>query len=175
MTGIDLYPISKFMGNSEGEKPFKFIIPNYQRGYRWGKEQVEELLSDLCEFYQDTTKNPKEIYCMQPLVVCEKTDTNENREEETSYVVVDGQQRLTTLYILFRTISEIDKKDVFTISYDSRPESKDYLNDGLFLELHTFAILPIWLSGQNSHLLQSQNHRIHPSACNTYICIHSLH
>ena len=37
-----------------------FFIPAYQRGYRWGKQQVTELLSDICEFSQKA-KNSEEF------------------------------------------------------------------------------------------------------------------
>lgn len=45
-----------------------FFIPNYQRGYRWTKQQVVDLLEDLYEFDQEPTEKQR-FYCMQPLVV----------------------------------------------------------------------------------------------------------
>jgi hypothetical protein len=63
----------------EKEKTFCFIIPSYQRGYRWDEKQVVKLLDDLFEFQvarkgKDLTVG--EFYCLQPIVVkkMEKND-----------------------------------------------------------------------------------------------------
>ena len=68
----------------------KYVIPEYQRGYRWGKEQVEDLLNDLYEFHKN--KGPNEFYCLQPIVV--------KKRDDNKYIVIDGQQRLTTLKMI---------------------------------------------------------------------------
>ena len=47
-----------------------FYIPDYQRGYRWTRRQVEDLLNDIFEFSQ---KENAGIYCLQPLVVIKKS------------------------------------------------------------------------------------------------------
>ena len=46
-----------------------FFIPSYQRGYRWTKQQVVDLLEDIKDF---TKKGSTGIYCIQPLVVKQK-------------------------------------------------------------------------------------------------------
>lgn len=68
----------------------KFLIPSYQRGYRWEKRQVTELLDDIWEFSQQERKKD-EFYCLQPIVVKKNGD---------KWEVIDGQQRLTTIYII---------------------------------------------------------------------------
>ncbi len=112
---------------------FKFFVPNYQRGYRWTAKQVNSLLNDLYDFYTDTSEESKEIYCLQPLVV------NNNGEY---WNIIDGQQRLTTLYILIDFLVKcLDKSDEksemylnfksgfesMEIRYESREESWEYL------------------------------------------------
>ena len=72
-----------------------FNIPEYHRGYRSEKKQVEDLLNDLKDFI-DKKSDKKEFYCLQPIVVY-KTDEN-------SYDVIDGQQRLTTLYLILQAL-----------------------------------------------------------------------
>ena len=67
---------------------FHFLIPFYQRGYRWNERQVRQLLLDIDSF-QPTDKN---FYFLQALVVVKAGDA--------SYRVVDGQQRLTTLQLI---------------------------------------------------------------------------
>ena len=45
---------------------YNFVIPSYQRGYRWDEIQVKDLLNDIYEFNQN---NDKGFYCLQPLVL----------------------------------------------------------------------------------------------------------
>lgn len=83
---------------------FKFYIKNYQRGYRWTKTEIEELLADIHELKDG------ECYCLQPLVVtqaldkeakCKLGDLDEkNYQLENAYELIDGQQRLTTLWLI---------------------------------------------------------------------------
>ena len=82
----------------------KFFIPSYQRGYRWNDQQVEDLLNDINDFKPDSVNNSDEgtWYCLQPLVVkkVKRSDSHcdEANEEDNWYEVIDGQQRLTTIY-----------------------------------------------------------------------------
>ncbi|QBP43184.1 DUF262 domain-containing protein (plasmid) [Paenisporosarcina antarctica] len=104
------------------ESEEKFYIPSYQRGYRWTKLQVRELLDDLWEFHeQDPAKD--DVYWLQPIIV---------KKNEDSWEVIDGQQRLTTISILLQYI----KKQIpflvdhtFSIYYETRPKSSDFLAD----------------------------------------------
>lgn len=104
------------------ESEEKFYIPSYQRGYRWSKLQVRELLDDLWEFHeQDPAKD--EVYWLQPIIV---------KKNEETWEVIDGQQRLTTILILLQYI----KKQIpflvdhyFSIDYETRPKSSDFLRD----------------------------------------------
>lgn len=95
-----------------------FFIPDYQRGYRWGQQQVEDLLSDLEEFYHESKCNDKIVYCLQPLVV--KYD-----DKNKKYNVIDGQQRLTTVKIL---LSCLEEEYTYSVEYQTREKSADFLN-----------------------------------------------
>lgn len=98
---LPLMPFSKLKGKT-------YIIPYQQRGYKWTSSNVEELLCDLKEFIEDANSK-KRIYCLQPLAVVPAGD---NR-----YVVLDGQQRLTTLYLLYKYL------------YGQAPYELDYERD----------------------------------------------
>ena len=63
-----------------------FFISSYQRGYRWGEDEVLRLLNDV---YANGKKN----YCLQPVVI---------RRDGDRFELIDGQQRLTTLYLIYR-------------------------------------------------------------------------
>ena len=110
----------------------RFFIPSYQRGYRWTKQQVEDLFNDVNEFIPEKVKETNEItwYCLQPLVV-RKMDSNDPRLkeiEETNnwYEVIDGQQRLTTIFIILKLMNFAK---VPTIQYQTRPKSSCFLNN----------------------------------------------
>lgn len=93
----------------------KFYIPAYQRGYRWERTQVKTLLNDL---YQCMEANGQEKdYCLQPVVV--------QKKGELQYDLIDGQQRLTTIYILLRYAHQ----NYFSFEYETREKTKDFLNN----------------------------------------------
>ena len=113
----------------------KFFIPSYQRGYRWTEQQVKDLLNDILEFSQKK-KQESEYYCLQPLVVKRKDKdvlssikaATSIEEVETllkgSWEVIDGQQRLTTLFII---LSVLGIKTVYSLEYETRNGSKEFL------------------------------------------------
>ena len=81
-----------------------FFIPGYQRGYRWTEQQVNDLLNDINEFEPENGS----WYCLQPLVVMKKDE---------KWEVIDGQQRLTTIYLILACLGVTDK---YTIEYETR-------------------------------------------------------
>ena len=115
--------------------PYTFNIPSYQRGYRWEKKQVIDLLEDLKEFVihiQNDTVNDGEFYSLQPVVV-------QRRDKENEFDLVDGQQRLTTLFLIMSFLSDVRRllsKDttMYSLIYDSRKEDIDFLRDKLFTQ-----------------------------------------
>lgn len=107
-----------------------FFIPSYQRGYRWTEQQVTDLLNDINEF------TPKEIqhsdektwYCLQPIVVKQKS--------ENEWDVIDGQQRLTTIYLILHYLNQgfVDenrREKLFSLKYETRDNSADFLQNEL--------------------------------------------
>lgn len=104
MNKIELREINKLIRES-------FFIPTYQRGYRWDKQQVMELLNDLYEFKGEDNS----FYCLQPIVV--------KKRQDGRFDVIDGQQRLTTIYIIQKCM----KKRTFKIEYE-RKGSAEFLD-----------------------------------------------
>lgn len=102
----------------------KFFIPSYQRGYRWANRQVTNLLDDIWNFRLNSETESKEaFYCLQPIVVSKM-----NGEWE----VLDGQQRLTTIYIILECLKEgliFFGKQNFRIRYQTRPDSETFLKN----------------------------------------------
>jgi hypothetical protein len=100
-----------------------FFVPSYQRGYRWTRQQVTELLNDVWEFARSGAKSRNEFYCLQPVVVAARA--------AGGWEVVDGQQRLTTLHLLLSHFNERKaekyREKIFDIAYDTRPASAAFL------------------------------------------------
>jgi len=112
---LELKPISSLLNLS-------FYIPAYQRGYRWSKRQVTELLNDIKEFQQQAENSPKSaFYCLQPIVV---------KKHGESWELVDGQQRLTTIFIILTYLKDILAllgKSRYALSYETREDSAEFL------------------------------------------------
>lgn len=138
METIGLKSISELLG-------MNFFIPSYQRGYRWTQQQVKDLLDDIQEFI---VKKKEGFYCIQPLVVKKEIPEDKRLEfkekltaiddmdallhktediisQYTKWEVIDGQQRLTTIYIL---LCYLGVDDCYQIEYETRIDSKDFLN-----------------------------------------------
>ena len=113
---LELKPINDLLGLS-------FYIPAYQRGYRWTKRQVTELLDDIKEFQRNSEASSKEVfYCLQPIVV---------KKYKDSWELVDGQQRLTTIFIILtylKGILDLLGKSRYQLSYETRENSAEFLN-----------------------------------------------
>ena len=83
------------MWNFSQLKDLVYEIPSQQRGYKWTPSNVKELISDLWEFINAPSN--KRVYCLQPLAVVPII--------EKKYSVLDGQQRLTTLFLLYKYLT----------------------------------------------------------------------
>ncbi|MDY0143636.1 MAG: DUF262 domain-containing protein [Bacteroidales bacterium] len=140
--------ISKIDGN--------FFVPAYQRGYRWGKEAIK-LLDDISEI--DEKSDYK--YCLQPIVI--------KKKEDGSFQLIDGQQRLTTIFLIFNVIKKyVPFAEVkFNLSFEVRERSEQYLNtinensseeniDFYFIKKSYMAIKK-WFEDQNDPSLISFN------------------
>ena len=76
-----------------------FLIPNYQRQYSWKKEHCETLWEDIELFLENAINKQDEEYFLGSIVgfIDEQNDKN-------TFEVIDGQQRITTLSLLFRAL-----------------------------------------------------------------------
>ena len=89
---------------------YHFVIPSYQRGYRWESKtdeqdhevrQVDDLLDDLTHFVTKNANNSANYY-LQPLMVKPRYDEN----NQLVWDVLDGQQRLTTILLILKCLNE---------------------------------------------------------------------
>jgi hypothetical protein len=96
-----------------------FYVPAYQRGYRWGKDEVRRLLDDIWE-------GRGKPYYLQPVVV--------KRHRDDEWELVDGQQRLTTLFLIFQYMKNEGLQNSnfgprYSLRYETRPDSAEYLKE----------------------------------------------
>ena len=107
---LETKSVSEISGN--------FFVPAYQRGYRWGKEATR-LLEDIMEIDEKSDYR----YCLQPIVVKKRSDG--------SYELIDGQQRLTTLFLIYKVVGKMISfaKANYTLTYEVRTRSEEYLNN----------------------------------------------
>lgn len=122
-------PITDLLADETGN-PTRFWIRAYQRGYRWKPLQVEQLLDDVWEFIQDSEERKKQsFYCLQPIVIKAHVDGR--------FEVVDGQQRLTTIYILLTYLNEMLEllgKKRFCLTFETRGATNDAFPADINLE-----------------------------------------
>ena len=86
-----------------------FRIPEYQRAYVWDEDKVRELLEDT---FEESEKHQDSQYFLGTLVLNRNRKSAQTQGSQTSveydeYDVLDGQQRLTTLYILWMVIRDL--------------------------------------------------------------------
>ena len=123
MANLILKPIKDF-------QDFHFLVKDYQRGYKWTKEEVTQLLNDIYEF-EPQKKN--EFYCLQPIVIKEDSDKKE---------LIDGQQRCTTIYLILKYLGE----DTFELDYQTREGSAAFIK-----EIDSLGIAGKWDEWKEAH------------------------
>ncbi|GAP71185.1 protein of unknown function DUF262 [Bacteroidales bacterium 6E] len=130
-------PLSLSIGELFGNIDALYKIPQYQRPYKWEDEQVEKLWDDIYDAYENNEDN----YFLGSIITAKPRDN-----EKSAYVdVVDGQQRITTLMILFCVIRdlypEINKDNIsqnpFAVDIDRLAASISRLGKADRLKLYT--------------------------------------
>jgi hypothetical protein len=108
----------KTIGAIRGE----FFVPGYQRGYRWTPDDVRHLLNDIAE-------SNGQDYSLQPVVV--KLDRPAEHDSDAQWELIDGQQRLTTLYLILRYMRRELAQGLgapYSMRYETREGSREYLD-----------------------------------------------
>lgn len=139
--------LDKYIGDIKGE----FYVPDYQRGYRWEKTEIEALLNDIYEF---GNKKEDGDYCLQPIVV---------RNINGRFELIDGQQRLTSLFLIYVYMHKESNGFIdlpkFSISYETRAQSAEFLvnpdesrkeeNIDFYFIYKAYKIISEWFSGKD--------------------------
>lgn len=108
--------IHRFLGGVDR----KFIVPVYQRPYSWKKENCELLFHDLMTVYQkgyDSHFFGGIVYVANEVAGC------------TEYIIIDGQQRITTISILLLAIRNYISANNIDIGINTKKITNAYLTD----------------------------------------------
>ena len=119
-----------------------FYISRYHRGYRWGEQEINDLLDDLIE-YHTKYKQISHFYCLQPILVRRKTWLSDNEQKINGWEVFDGQQRLITILIILNYLDSTngeymkeklgenlcENTDFYTIDFETKAECKDFIQN----------------------------------------------
>lgn len=135
-----------------------YVIPRYQRAYAWEEKEIEQLLDDI--YFRDSTND----YYLGSLIVSKK-EVGDNQND--TYEVIDGQQRLTTLFLLIQYLKEKPVKNI-NLSFDCREKSNKTLKaignniDNVDIELETsildgLKIIEQWFSRQEAKIADFVN------------------
>ncbi|MFE6233750.1 DUF262 domain-containing protein [Cellulosimicrobium sp. NPDC057862] len=89
-------------GVLEGKRQYQ--VPLYQRVYSWGQRQLDQLWRDILQLAADRTQHPSATHFVGSLVLASSPDAGPVGLQR--YLVVDGQQRLTTLTLLLAALRD---------------------------------------------------------------------
>ncbi|MFA5127609.1 MAG: DUF262 domain-containing HNH endonuclease family protein [Patescibacteria group bacterium] len=92
---MKIQPLEKNIKSLIGDQDSYFSIPDYQRPYRWGKENIDDFWNDITTAYDNNEEN----YFLGSMILIKKQDNND-------FELVDGQQRLTTITIFLAVLRD---------------------------------------------------------------------
>ena len=124
-----IYNVRQIFGECLTSKGCSFYnIPEYQRGYKWTAANVIQLLEDLKNFKKSDND---QFYCIQNITI-----TKQKHKDSWCMNVIDGQQRLTTLFILLSYLQRNMKDKIISpsaniLKYSIRETSDKFLCDSI--------------------------------------------
>lgn len=123
-----------FDGNLFPSEDYNLVIPNYQRGYKWAVKDInntetESSVEYLIRTILDSFQTNSEIF-LQGITV---SDSEKDENGKKNIVIIDGQQRLTTLYLLLWMLDK-DLIQHTSLKYDARKDTDTYLGNLKFID-----------------------------------------
>lgn len=125
-----------FDGNLFPSEDYNLVIPNYQRGYKWAVKDINDTETEssveyLIRTILDSFQTNSEIF-LQGITV---SDSEKDENGKRNIVIIDGQQRLTTLYLLLWVL---DKGLIqhTSLKYDARKDTDACLGNLKLVDFH---------------------------------------
>ena len=144
---LKIIPVSHVFDN------INYLVPIYQRNYAWSETQIEQLIEDI----ESSIDCPNKNYFLGNLIV--------NQTDNNVYEVIDGQQRLTTLYLLEKYLGIVFAKEA--LRFEAREKSNRtlaYISDISNPELIEKLSSPEILNGFQIIDNYFKNKKINPSS-----------
>ena len=114
----------------------KYLIPIYQRDYAWEQKEITQFIQDVWDYAEkEKDKEDKQPYYIGTLVT--------HKRKDGKYEVLDGQQRLTALYILVAALKSLGesieniKAEKLNLHFEAREKSKNALDKVLKIKKET--------------------------------------
>ena len=122
----------------------QYAIPVYQRNYEWAKEQCKKLFDDIVLAY----RNDKTHFC--GTIVCAFTDESHGVYH---HIIIDGQQRLTTVYLLIKALRDMAQTDSERDRLEEALVNRDKFDEYPIDEASKLKLKPIKSDNQQLSLL----------------------
>ena len=90
----------------DSDRAAEYKIPIYQRNYAWGEDEITALVKDVYDSLSNDSGSP---YYIGTLVTYKRGDSE--------YEVIDGQQRLTTIYLILKALKIKEMHSTSSILY----------------------------------------------------------
>lgn len=125
--------LNQFIG---GNNSTQFVIPIYQRNYVWGKENVEKLLDDI-EKMIPFIDNEDKFHFFGSIVYIDTI----HKGSFNQWTIIDGQQRLTTIFLILQAMQQIYSENSKSISKKYLINDEDIINSND--ELDRYRLKPL--------------------------------
>lgn len=108
--------INKYLVSVKDLFAKKFIVPSFQRGFRWTKYNISQIINDILE-------SNNSDYNLHVLSIYTKKE-----EDGEVNIIIDGQQRVTVIYLIISYLNlKVGSQENLEIEYESRHSSKKFL------------------------------------------------
>ena len=126
------------IGGFVAQKDKVFLVPEFQRPYSWEIENADDFLYDL----ENCVQNPKKVHFFGTIFY------NPSPDDERSYMIIDGQQRITTTMLMITAIARIikDRSEDNSAAnypkekYDAETIEKKYLLSSAYAKIKLRAV-----------------------------------
>lgn len=127
----------------------QYAIPVYQRNYEWSKEQCVKLFDDIVQAY----KNDRTHFCGSVVYAPLKEEHNIHY-----YVIIDGQQRLTTIYLLLKALIDLAENEATRELITEALFNKDKFDEYAIDKASKLKLKPIKTDDNQLRLLMENKH-----------------
>ena len=101
-----------------------FRIPVYQRKYDWQKKQCQEFFKDI----EQIVNEEKDNHFLGSIVYIKGSDTDNIEDNFKEYIIIDGQQRITTIVLFLKAIHDVMDKSI-AMKWEKEDIFKDFLTN----------------------------------------------